>query len=40
MFKDTCLVAHKRTDQSPRIFDLENPQTATALERDYLTAST
>jgi hypothetical protein len=25
MFKDTCLVALKRTDRSPRILDLENP---------------
>jgi hypothetical protein len=23
MFKDTCLVAQKRIDQSPRMFDLE-----------------
>jgi hypothetical protein len=23
MFKDTCLIALKRKDQSPRIFDLE-----------------
>jgi hypothetical protein len=26
MFKDTCLVALKRTDQSPHTLDLENPR--------------
>jgi hypothetical protein len=26
MFKDTCLVALKRSDQSPHIRDLENPR--------------
>jgi hypothetical protein len=25
MFKDTCLIAHKRIDRSPCILDLENP---------------
>jgi hypothetical protein len=38
MFKDTCLVAHQRIDQSPRILDLENPRTVAALERDHLNA--
>jgi hypothetical protein len=23
MFKDTCLISHKRIDQSPRMFELE-----------------
>jgi hypothetical protein len=40
MFKDTCLIAHKRTDRSPRILDLKNPQTAAGLERDHLIMST
>jgi hypothetical protein len=36
MFKDTCLVAHKRIDQSPRILDLGIPRVAVALEKDHL----
>jgi hypothetical protein len=40
MFKDTCLVAHKRIDQSPRMFGLEIPQTVAALKRDHLTRGT
>jgi hypothetical protein len=40
MFKDTCLVAHKRIDRSPRVLDLENPQTVAAPERDHLNTRT
>jgi hypothetical protein len=40
MFKDTCLVAHKRIDQSPHIFGLEIQQTVVAPKQDYLTQST
>jgi hypothetical protein len=36
MFKDTCLVAHKRIDQSPRIYCLEIPHTVVALEQNHL----
>jgi hypothetical protein len=37
MFKDTCLVAHKRIDRSPCMFGLEIPRTDAALKRDDLT---
>jgi hypothetical protein len=40
MFKVTCLVAHEGIDPSPRIDHLEIPQTAAALERNHLIAST
>jgi hypothetical protein len=32
MFKDTCLIAHKRINWSPRINGLEIPHTTAALE--------
>jgi hypothetical protein len=38
MFKDTCLIAHKRIDRSPRINSLEIPHIVSALERDHLIA--
>jgi hypothetical protein len=40
MFNDTCLVAHKRIDQSPRIIGLEIPRTAAAPKRDHLIVGT
>jgi hypothetical protein len=36
MFKDTCLDAHKRIDQSPRIYCHEIPRATMALERNHL----
>jgi hypothetical protein len=40
MFKDTCLVAHKRKDQSPRIYCLEIPRTVAVTVRNHLIAGT
>jgi hypothetical protein len=40
MFKETCLVANERIDQSPRIDRLEILRTATCLERNHLIEST
>jgi hypothetical protein len=39
MFKDTCLVAHERIDQSPRTDHLEIPRTiAVLVEQNHLIA--
>jgi hypothetical protein len=40
MFKVTCLIAHERIDQSPRIDRLEIPLTAAASKRHHQIAST
>jgi hypothetical protein len=40
MFKDTCLIAHKRIDRIPCIIGLEIPWIAAAPERDHLTVRT
>jgi hypothetical protein len=36
VFKDTCLVAHKRIDWSPCMYCLEIPQTVVAPEQNHL----
>jgi hypothetical protein len=38
MFKDTCLVAHKRIDQSPSMYCLKIPRTTAAPEQNHLIA--
>jgi hypothetical protein len=40
MFKDNCLVAHKRIHRSPRMFGPEIPKTTAALKLDHLTRGT
>jgi hypothetical protein len=40
MFKDTCLIAYKRIDQSPHIFGLEIPRADATPERDHLIMGT
>jgi hypothetical protein len=36
MFKETCLIAHKRKDQNPRIKCLEIPRVVVALAQNHL----